>query len=416
MAALMFAACAMLIQAEAGAKGLEIVVTSTSSVVPAHLVLTASASSAGDPIVAYDWTTLDVSPRCRTAHCAIDIAIASCRRVEIQATTVLGDTLTATKSVCIGDDKGRPPNASFTMRDPLTAVTNMTAATDRIAIVRRWLDDRSIAADPVSIPNDGACHALDLLVSDAKGRIALDRRSICTSTAAPILWMGAAPSPFVVAGQKMKLCAEGVDPLGGTLEKTSGDVPLDGCTPDSDPPSSIVRDTLRARRGRGVESTASIFVALAPAQNPRTLLFADLPFMPNAVAGDEVMTELDVVGGLPPYTIAVTVTPPSGRALAGSADPVDAAGKTQVHVPAQEAGMIMVDVVVRDARGLAASAQTTVNALPKSGSPDGGSSPPPSNGKVGCGGTLIVRDARAPIVELVLVLSAMIVARRRGRR
>jgi hypothetical protein len=436
-AAFAIAAIVTWVSMEASAQGLQIGVASSSTIAPAHLTLTASASPGADPLVAYDWKSLEFAPRCRTERCAIDFAVAACRFVELEATTSLGEVLTATRTVCVGDARGRPPIASFKIDDPgagfpLGAVAHAVPTTDRIAIVRRWLDDKELSADTVEIPKDGACHALDLLVADRKGRIGIDHRTLCTRSDAPILWIGASPGPFAPSTSAQQLCSEGVDPRGGALVETAGTVPLNGCAAPMPAPAGVSRQVVRARSGGDPESTASILLATAPSTDPRTLLFARLPDMVFGIQGIELSAVLEIFGGAPPYRVTVSLTKTNGGAVvAGTADPVNAMGDTTVRIARPESGSHRLDVTVTDGRGMEATASAGVTVRlpsggadggPGGGNPDAGSGGghPTSSGAHGCGGTLVVPSGplrgSVPFAEIALAAAALVLLRRKDRR
>jgi hypothetical protein len=422
------AVCATLFgEGAAGAKGLMIHSTASSSIAPAQVTLTASVSSDADPIVAYDWTALDVAPRCRISKCKLNVEIASCRYVELLATTSLGDTLTATRTVCVGDAAGRPTIAHLAISDPggsapFSIVAETAPGSDAVAVVHRWVDDQEIDGNSFTVPRDGACHAVDLLAADVHGRISLDRRRVCTSASASVLWIGATPDPFTQLGQQQKLCAEGEDPRGGMVDWTTGAVALGSCTLMASPPAAFARRTTHGRHANDPESTASIIVAAAPVSGPRALVFATVAGLPQSpLSGDPIDATARVFGGVAPFSVAVTLSPlGSDQAVDGTAGAVNSMGETAVHIDhVPEAGAHELDVVIRDARGLEAHASAKVMVGGKGGGADGGVADggkvgPP--GKVGCGGTLVIpraAHARAPWLEAAISVLALLCLRRR---
>jgi hypothetical protein len=355
----------------------------TPLVAPATVALTASVSS-DLPVLSYRWSGLDSAPRCRRVACSFPVNIASCRMVGVEVTAADGSVASDRKPVCVDGAGGTAPVADLTVSDPggtlpLTVSRSSRQGTSEIRWSQMFVDDSTVAAAPeVTIPRDGGCHAVDLLVVDAAGRIGIDQETVCTSNQAPTLWLGARPSSWPIQPARPRICAEADDPLGRPLESVHGQTSSCAASLVS-PLDRLERSWSRVRAG-SVDSTASLFVASAPRDEPRVLFFAFFDGSVLDVGPDDRIATGVILTGKPPYTISdVTVdgvsTAPSQFHLSN--------GQLSGTVAPRAHDSLRVGFV--DARGFAADAEVKLHRVDQTvtdgGVGDGGSPPPP---KVGC--------------------------------
>jgi MYXO-CTERM domain-containing protein len=380
-------------------------------VAPATVALTASVSS-DNPVLSYRWSGLDVAPRCRRMACSLPVNIASCRMVSVEVTALDGSIATDRKPVCVDGAGGHPPVAELTISDPggtapLSIATSSRAGSDQIRRSALFVDDSTVTAPSGgSIPRDGGCHAVDLVVVDAAGRIGIDQENVCTSNQAPALWLGAHPSPVPIQPAHPVICAEAEDPLGRSLEGLHGQT--SSCGASLQALDRLTRTWSRVRAG-SVESTASLFVANAPPDEPRALFFA---FFPTSVIDVQTSGRIDadpILTGKPPYTITNVIV--DGAAI----DPGTlrlSNGHLSGDLP--HGSQDSLRVAFTDARGLAADATAKLYPLIESndgGTNEDGGSPPP--GRVGCSAS--DGPGSADLAWLLLGIGAAVLSVRRRR-
>jgi hypothetical protein len=433
MGGLMPLVCLALESSAAARPIVTLVVVPEAPVAPGHIVATASISGS-DTILAYRWGTLEVAPRCRGPRCAFDVSVASCRRIEVEVTTSLGETVTATRALCVNDELGgRPPQAnlrvSTTSASPSVQIGGDAVwGSDPVVVSRLWIDDQEQSGLFASITKDGGCHAVDLLVADKRGRIGIDRRSVCATDTAPVVWLGATPDPCPELGTRIERCGEASSPLGLSLNEVAGTVPLAGCGPMELAPDGFVRSFVRVQDSSGALSTASLFSCSAPASSPHRLLFASMPqSIPPLASGQEILVPLSIYGALAPITVDASLTPVGNdQGMNTPATMGSTVSMWNVHVVgASMMGSYRLDVLVKDARQLSAHASTLVE-VSTNGATDGGivrfdSGFQDDGGQHvetthnGCAGT-IARPARPPsVLHIVLAIGAIGILRRGGR-
>ncbi|MCK6552710.1 hypothetical protein L6R52_43205 [Myxococcota bacterium] len=357
------------------AEGAQIGVWPEAARAPATLVLTASVST-GDAVVAYDWGLLPAAPRCRSAACPLSMPVAACERVDVRATTELGEALTATVAACARDALGAPPRAELVISESdggFLVEPSWALGDAPVAITRLWIDDGEVLepARPAGFAVDGGCHAVDLLVVDVDGRFGLDRRRVCGHADAPRAWLGADGAPYAPITDGLAVCLEVDHPLGLAVEVVSGAVTNEGCAPRVAAPPGLERRVAIVRDAAGATSFASLFVAGIAPDAPPTLFFASLPAFASGIAGRPMELSIALVGGQGPFVVEAVVTDAAG----GAPTPISArvpSGPT-AKVSFTPIGLISsgrVDVVVTDVHGREARATGELAVYPGSVGPE----------------------------------------------
>jgi hypothetical protein len=415
-------------EAPAAAKpNVSILLSSENAVAPAKITATATISGSGT-ILSYDWGALETWPRCRGPHCQIDVAVASCQQLQVEVTTALAETVTATRTLCVNDEHGEAPPIALlnvvTTGSQFTVGRSWIDGTSRVETFKFWLDDTDISSEKfANIPVDGGCHAIDLFVADSKGRVGFDHREVCTKEDAPTAWLGAMPSACPPIGSRIQLCSEASSPLAMTVVESSGAIPLGACTMPAEAPTALTRSTIRVADARGVMSTASLFTCGAPTSGPHRLLIASLPDLPELPTGADLKTTLQVFGAVEPLQVVATLSDGNDQltnidATMGSTTSVW--NLSAVHLTVM--GKYRLDAVVTDSRRLTAHASAAFDVGPHSAA-DGGSGhdsggrPQVASGGRGCAGSVVVpveHGALRPILALLsLVIAASAVRRKR---
>jgi MYXO-CTERM domain-containing protein len=302
--------------------------------------------------------------------------VASCRRIAVEVTTVLGDTAGSTSTLCVPDEEGSPPGVGLRVDDtpgePVRVGLEIAQGSDSIVGKRLWIDDQELdGSSTVALERDEGCHAVDAMVYDAQGRIGLAQKTICTGVDGPRLWLGADPGACLPLGERFSLCAEAHHPLGLTMEVSAGNVPMDDCEQDEAVPNSFGRRLMRVTDAAGIEATASVFVCGAPKTGAPRLLFAALPDAVQGKQGISVQIPALISGGEPPFHYSATLR----SNLRGRTTPVEVqagsdprAPVIRVEQPAEGTGQL--ELTVSDAAGLSASAKAVLTVGPS----------PPANG------------------------------------
>jgi MYXO-CTERM domain-containing protein len=380
----------------------EIVASAEEAAAPVALTLTASTAPEDEPILGYEWRGIAVSPRCRARNCTIDFPVASCRRVEVSVTDRFGELTTTSRQVCAYDGTSRPPEANIDVRagDPITVSAESVAGADRVVVTRLWIDDREAEGGFGELANDGQCHAVELLVADAQGRVGIDQRLVCPDGETPRIVVGADPTFCPQRGGILRACAEVIDPLGEGVDAIGGErVPLDGCA-GLPVPSGVDRIVVRGETGGGV-THGSMIACTAPSSGRANLVFAALPALVNVVRGESKSAVLSIYGGEPPYAIdgSLEGSTTIGISRAGVDDALPA---IELRVPA--AGTWdRLELTITDARGLTAVATASVSTT----SPPPMTMPPPMNSQpqsaVGFGCTATSGEAGWWMLGLLIV-------------
>lgn len=413
----MVAACTLSSSAGLAAPGLRLVLPAEAPVAPARVEVRASAT-ATDPIIDYDWGPLDVAPRCRASSCSVSLPVAACVTLHVAVTTDLGETATATAAACATDGAGAPPIAELVVVEAAERVEitpSWREGSDPIVSARMWVGaEREVITPPrvVVLERDGGCHAVDLLVADGRGRIGLDRRTVCTGEAGPRPWLGAREGAITPASSGLVLCAEVDHPLGLEVEQISGEVPLEGCAPPVAPPPELERRTLVVFDQEGLVSTASLLVARAPDSGAPTLVFATLGQHGRPIAGGPLEVPLAVHGGEAPFSVEATLQLSGGvtATVAAAARAEGVFSLVSQRLPGSGTAQLRVTVV--DGRGLAASAATELEIV------DQAAAEPSASVKLGCttSGTAAPRalGQREALTWLLGALCLILRPRRRG--
>jgi hypothetical protein len=327
----------------------------TGPVAPLAATVTASASS-DEPIIAYDWGLLPSATRCRQRTCELEIPIASCRNVHVEATTTLGERGVAEEQVCAGDDEGQPPRVRIAVRDGAQLEVEPVAmfGSDRVALVRLWVDDREPVDD-----GKGMIVPVDALVVDTVGRVGFDSRTLCTGKDAPIAWFGYdAICPTLGATQT--ICNEVTSEVSARVSTSSiSDFDVNTCV-TKPAPTELVRELLVSEDHAGRRTYAGAFRCGAPADGPLRLLFAALPDGESGVSGASLTVRLLLYGGRPPFDITASMD----GAFVRVEDESTAQPRLRISslplVPADETHEYELRMSIADANGLTASAVTTV--------------------------------------------------------
>lgn len=402
-----------LLASEAGAEvQVRLVVSPEQALAPATVVLTASTSSS-DPIIAYRWTGAGIEPACAQAECSVRLAVASCRRVEVEVTTVFGEPARASVQACASDETGAPPRAELVISPEGAVSAVVTPGTARIAKQRFWIDAAEVASG-ARLDRAAGCQVIDLLVVDARGRIATDQRQVCREDA-PRVRLAGAPDPIVPRGATHRICSAIEHPLGLPVERRAGDVPLDACTRELEAPGQLVRHVLQVRDSAGVESTASLLTFGAPSSGEPLLLFASLSD-PRDLHGADVWLNAEIHGGNPPFSITARLSEgSSGGVLGVVREDGDPRQLSLIWSPVPRGSLDRTAFLeIEDRDGLTATASIAVRIAPQDWVPgDGGPSQAPSaQDGIGCS------TARAPAADVLasfalLSIVALLFRRRR---
>jgi hypothetical protein len=286
-------------------------------IAPTPIALTASVASA-DPIVSYRWFGLDSEPQCRQERCDLSVSIASCRRVAVEVTTIFGERATGERWVCADGAGGSPPRAVLRVEeraDTFLVAPSVTIGSDPTVLRRFWIDTNEVTGEPTAaVPKGGGCHAIDFWVMDSKGRVGMDRRTICGDDDAPLMRITAMPEVCPPKPMRLSLCGNVEHPLGLTVERASGDVPIDGCSDEIEPPAATERQTVRIRDARGVESVASILTCSAPSGGDPVLFHAALSGPTRVLESAELRLDLSLYGGNAPFEVKGTLASAAGGA------------------------------------------------------------------------------------------------------
>lgn len=324
---------------------------------PLTAVVTASAAS-DDAIVSYEWGLLPTENRCRQKSCEIDIPIASCRRVGAEVTTVLGETASDANQLCARGPNGSPPRVEIDVTN-LVATARATRGSSRVVITRMWVDDRPPVdgGEPLTIADDGACHAVDALAVDDEGRVGFERRTVCTGPDAPRAWIGF-DSLCPPLGGTQTICNEIDHPLGlGVKTSTNSEMDVDDCV-TMPAPDMLTRHVLVGEDDNGRRIFAGAFACGAPAGGPPRLFFAEVPEAATpGRTGRSLTVRPSLYGGSPPFDITVR-SPGILTTVAGenSSDPRIEIRRLPV-VGAEEVVDFPISVSIVDADGLRAEAE-----------------------------------------------------------
>jgi hypothetical protein len=281
--------------------------------------------------------------------------VASCRRVEVSVTDRFGEVTTVEDQICANEDGAAPPRAWIEISDRRVVGQNMQGAA-RIVLSRLWIDDREVE-DGAELPDDGACHVIEMLVADEEGRIGLDQRFACGDPDAPRIALGADPTFCPRRSETLRICAEVIDPLGRGVEPIAGEpVPLDDCA-GLIPSSYVDRIVVRGETGDGVIH-GSMIACTAPSEGRPNLLFAQTARTVTVVRGETRSAAVSVYGGEPPYSVegALDGTSNIGISRSGIAGPV---ASIDLSVP-RSGTWDLLELVVTDSRGLTAAVTASV--------------------------------------------------------
>lgn len=317
-------------------------------IAPAAVTLSAKSISE-DPIVSYHWTGLPNAPRCREERCAITVPIASCTSVQLAAVTLLGETLTATRALCAADlGGGRAPQLDLEIEGNKISA-KISGGSSPIAVMRGFVDGVELEGDPLEavVEAEDGCHAIDFFVADRAGRVATAQHLFCLDDDAPQLWIGGRPSSWVPVGERMQRCAEAAHPLGLPVTLTGGEVALNGCASESEPPRAIEHAFISGSDPRGIESFASAFFAATPKSGPPVLFFAEGPTRLNAAQDQNLSFTVDIFGGVGPFDIR--------GAAASASERVPGRITVEIADINQSPGERPFPLTIFDSRGLAAS-------------------------------------------------------------
>jgi hypothetical protein len=395
----------------AAADELAIAVDREVVVAPAMVTVTASVTSE-DPIVSYRWSGLPNAPRCREPSCVLDLQVSSCIAVELEAVTAFGDTLLATRAICAEDGRGgRPPSLelSFDLSAPeaVSAFVDLTPGTDSLALLRVWVDGVEELVTPPSFTfaKETGCRAIDAFAADREGRIAIAQKTLCFDRAAPQLWLGGSPAAFRPAGERIAVCSEAAHPLELPITSTEGQVPLGECGAAEEAPRALRLVVAGAADSRGLETTATAFLAATPASGAPVLMFAAMPRDLAATSGKAARFEIEIYGGQPPFTLV---------GFAG-VDPIEVSFQGPRSITASftafgtPIGDSPVSVTIRDERGLEVSLSATVHVAADVG--------PDPSAAFGESAACVCTRGGAPSASIVLfALFALFLAARGGRR
>lgn len=354
--------------ASPGQAQVDVAIAVSDTVADAPVTLTLTASVAGfDPVIAYRWTGLDAAPRCARSRCELHLPVASCRRVGLEVTTLLGETATATTSICANDQGEAPPSI-----DVRATVDGARLTFDAIAhrgvaeIVSRrvWIDELMQVELRGQVELTDGCHAIDGLVIDAMGRVGFDRQIVCVGKDVPEVWLGATPGACPTIGQRHRLCAEAEHPLGAAVQRVDGDAPIGDCGGDVVAPTDLRRMLVRGRDDNDIESFGSVFACTAPDRGPARLVFAGLPDEIVGRVFGPLAAELSIYGGAPPFEVRATFTK-NGRLL-GTSNETTLQPKLTISLTglAVVEGEHSLAIQVTDERGLTARVQTLVHLEP----------------------------------------------------
>ncbi len=271
----------------------------------APAVFTVTASTPPDePILAYEWSGLGMAPRCRAQDCTIDLPVASCRRVQVSVTDRFGTVTTVDRQICANESGSRPPRATIGVEigTPMTAVAQVEEGDARVTITHLWIDDVEVSGTRGELPEDGACHVVDLLVADVEGRIGLDQRIVCRDPDAPRIEVGGDPSFCPPLGETLRACAEVIDPLGRGVTPIEGAaLPLDGCG-ETAASARVERVLVSGAAGSG-RIHGSMIACRAPSIGRPNLLFVRAPSALVVTRGAARSTEIQIDGGEPPFSV-----------------------------------------------------------------------------------------------------------------
>lgn len=345
-------------------EALEIVLAQTSTLAPTVVVATASTASV-EPFVAYRWGPFGEHPRCRHDRCEVDVPVAMCRSVSVEATTLLGATVTATRSFCADAPSGRPPSASIGVvraAGQITATPTVETHGARIIRLWMWVDDRQVdPTEPATIAVDGGCHVVDLVAVDAEGRLGLDHRSLCTGADAPRVWLGSSEGLCPSVGVSHEVCSEVDHPLGFAVISDEGPVPANGCSDPLPAPQGVERRVMRVRDDSGALSYGSIVHCGAPASGAPVLFFADAPRTADATVEQALEVDVQLFGGEAPFNVEAQLGPDHrGRTQPAGATIGQSSAKVRVAEVANGPEQRQLVITIRDARGLQATAEVTV--------------------------------------------------------
>ena len=391
--------------------GLEIVFAMSSSAAPAMVTATASAADA-EPFLAYRWGPMAQHPRCKGRACAVQVSVASCRKVTLEATTLLGATKTAAETLCVPGPAGRAPKAWADVDrsvSPVTVRARFDAGSD--PIVRRWvwLDDTAQPAEmQFSLPEDGGCHSIDVVAVDSAGRLGIDHRDVCLSDEAPVVWLGSSAGTCVTVGDAHQVCSEVDHPLGASMQ-TDGDVPADGCVSGGRPTGGLTRRVVRARDDRGVLSVGSVVTCVAPADGAPTLFFADAPAEATASVGAPLEVDVTLFGGEAPFTVDATLAP-GDRRTAQRARGEPEAGRMRLVIDEVRNGADVrtLEVRIQDRHGLEITASVQVAVSGNTAQPSMPAAGFQSSSAAGCSAT-----GADPSMTALLLLGLLGLTRRR---
>jgi len=359
----------------------QLVWSPTATTAPAQLVLTASVSG-DDPALEYAWQGLDGWPPCAGPRCDLAMPLASCRRVGLQVTGLSGALASAEAQVCADDEAGSPPQAHMELQMLSTGLRVRRGSTPggaEILASHLFVDEVQVHEPFAFLESDEGCHAVDLIVVDALGRIGQDRRQACFSEVAPRVRLGAQPA-VVTQEQLQRVCAELQHPLGLSISQVAGpQLSEDDCALAAPAPQVLSRPIMRVQDERDVSSTGSLWVVRAPESGPATL-----PWLVPATGPWQFgrVIAVDILGGLPPYELQAEVGI-AGLRWPVPAEPTEQAGRWLLQMPNPAVSDVdfVITATVQDARALGTYLEAPIlaaSAATDAGVPQDGGVPAPT--------------------------------------